>query len=74
VVPGVDIVHMKKITELNNKLKDLEKEIANYQKTCNHREKSLKAQKNSDIRFICKDCFMVLGWPTPAELKDWLKR
>jgi len=65
---------MENIENLNKKLKDLEKEIADYQKSCKHEQRYLKAQENSDIRFICPVCLIVLGWPTPKELKDWLKR
>ena len=65
---------MEKIDDLNKKINNLKKEIADYQKNCKHGEKRQKAQENNEIRIVCKDCTMVLGWPTPDELKDWLKR
>ena len=74
MIQDVDTAPMEKIDYLNKKLKDLEKEIADYQNNCKHGERMLKAQENNDIRFVCKRCLAILGWPNPDELKDWLKR
>ena len=65
---------MENINNLNKKLKDLKKEIANYQKNCSHKKQTLRAQDNNDVRFVCDTCFSVLRWPNSNELRDWLKR
>ena len=74
MILDVDIALMENIDNLNKKLKDLKKEIADYQKNCKHENQILRAQENNSIRFVCNKCLIVLGWPNPKELEDWLKR
>jgi len=74
VVPGVDIVRMKNITELNKQLHLLKKEIAKYQDECNHDAECIKALANNEVRVVCKKCDKNLRWPSQKELTDWLKK
>jgi len=74
VVPGVDIVRMKKIEDLNRKLLLLKKEIAKFQEDCKHEKQHVKALQNGDVRVCCLRCDSALRWPTQQELNDWLKK
>jgi DNA-directed RNA polymerase subunit M/transcription elongation factor TFIIS len=69
----------QKITNLFTKKQGIEKEIANLQKSCNHRKKSVKQVRervdssSPSIRYVCDECLMVLGYPTQQEKDDFLK-
>ena len=69
----------QKITNLFANKQKIEKEIATLQKSCKHSEKSVKqVRKNVDstspsIRYVCDECFMVLGYPTQQEKDNFLK-
>ena len=64
MVPGVDIVRMKNITELNKQLHLLKKEIAKYQDACNHDTECIKALANNEVKVVCKKCDKNLRWPS----------
>jgi uncharacterized protein YlxW (UPF0749 family) len=69
----------QKINNLLAKKQKIEKEIANLQKSCNHRKKSVKQVRervdssSPSIRYVCDECLMVLGYPTQQEKDDFLK-
>ena len=69
----------QKITNLFAKKQKIEKEIATLQKSCNHREKSVRQVRERvdsstpSIRYMCNECLMVLGYPTQQEKDDFLK-
>ena len=74
MVPGVDIVRMKNITELNNQLHSLKREITKYQDECSHDTECIKALANNEVKVVCKKCDKNLRWPSQKELTDWLKK
>ena len=74
MVPGVDIVRMKNITELNNQLHSLKREITKYQDDCNHDTECIKTLANNDVRIACLRCDKVLRLPSTSELNNWLKK
>ena len=63
----------QKITNLFAKKQKVEKEIANLQKSCSHRKKSVKqVRERGDssspvIRYVCDDCLMKLGYPNQQD-------
>ena len=69
----------QKITNLFAKKQKVEKEIADLQKSCNHRKKSVRQVRervdssSPSIRYICDDCFMVLGYPTQQDKDNFFK-
>ena len=69
----------QKINNLLAKKQKIEKEIATLQNSCKHYKKSVKAvRKNVDstspsIRYVCDECFIVLGYPTQQEKDNFLK-
>jgi phage shock protein A len=73
----MDIFH--KIINLFAKKQKIEKEIATLQKSCKHSKKSVKAVRKSvdstspSIRYVCDECFMVLGYPSSKEVNKFFK-
>ena len=69
----------QKINNLFAKKQKIEKEIAILQKSCKHYKKSVKQVRinvdssSPSIRYVCDECFMVLGYPTQQEKDDYLK-
>ena len=69
----------QKITNLFAKKQKIEKEIATLQKSCNHREKSVKQVRERvdsstpSIRYVCNDCLMVLGYPNNKDRENFFK-
>ena len=63
----------RKITNLFAKKQKIDKEIANLQRSCKHRKKSVKAVRDRVdssspvIRWVCDDCLRIVGYPTPQE-------
>ena len=74
MVPGVDIVRMKNIEDLNKELLLLKKEIAKFQENCKHDNQHVKSLRNGDIRVCCHNCDLAIRWPTKQEIDDWLKK
>ena len=49
-------------------------EIDKFQSDCKHVKQEIKALENNDIRYVCRGCYKVLGWPGPTELEKWLRK
>ena len=69
----------QKINNLFARKQKIEKEIASLQKSCKHSKKSVKfIRKNVDasspsIRYVCDECFIVLGYPTQQDIDKFFK-
>ena len=59
-----------KVETLLNKKREIEKQIDNIQSKCIHMNTVIKlVHKGSshEVRWVCKGCSKVLGWPTEWE-------
>ena len=69
----------QKITNLFAKKQKVEKEIANLQKSCSHRKKSVKQVRervdssSPSVRYVCDDCLMILGYPSDRDRENFFK-
>ena len=69
----------QKITNLFAKKQKVEKEIANLQKSCSHRKKSVRqvrerVDSSSHVnRYVCDECLMVLGYPSQQDKENFFK-
>jgi len=63
---------MEDIENLQKKLKDLQREIRQYQDNCKHTKTQIKAIENGEPRKVCTKCELVIGWPSKDELDSWL--
>ena len=61
------------VSQLNEKLRKIKKEIQEIQNNCTHKKQEIKFIKNYEIRWVCKKCNMALGWPSENESKNWLR-
>ena len=59
---------------LNNK-RSIEKQIDTIQSACNHKNKVIKMVhigSMHEVRWVCEDCSIKLGWPTAAASHKFL--
>ena len=70
---------LRKITNLFTKKQEINKEIADLQKSCGHRKKSVKQVRervdssSPSIRYVCDECLMVLGYPNQQDKDNFFK-
>jgi len=70
----------QKIAKLFEKRQKIEKEIEELQRSCKHSTKSIKyVRERLDsttmvVRYICDECFSVVGIPNDNELQNYLKQ
>ena len=69
----------QRITNLFAKKQKIDKEIANLQKSCKHRKKSVKAVRDHVdssspvIRWVCDECSMIVGYPNERDEEKYFK-
>ena len=69
----------QKINNLLAKKQKIDKEIAILQKSCKHPKKSVRLVRENVgstspfIRYVCDECFMVLGYPTQQDKDNFFK-
>ena len=65
---------MGKADRLINKISECQRELAQIQDKCNHPKKEIKfINYKEGVRWVCKDCKAILGWPGKKELDMWSK-
>ncbi len=65
----------KKVENLLNKKRSIEKQIDTIQSACNHKNKVIRMvhiRSMHEVRWVCEDCGKLLGWPTAAESDKFL--
>ena len=65
---------MKSAKELSKKLKQIQKEIEEFQNNCPHQNQKIKFDDKNSARWHCDICDRSLRIPTQQELQDWIKR
>ena len=65
---------MVRIDQMNKKLKELQKEIEEFQNKCTHEHQQIKFDPSNNARWFCKNCDINTRIPTPKELEDWISR
>jgi len=54
----------------------IEQKLGNIQSECKHKNKVLKqiqVGNGSELRWVCEDCSLALGWPTSEESELFFK-
>ena len=70
----------QKIATLLVERQKIEKEIEKIQKSCQHSTKSIKyVRERLDsttmvIRYVCDDCYLIIGIPNNDNLQNFLKQ
>ena len=68
-----------KISGLFAKKQKIEKEIATLQKSCSHLKKSVRQVRervdstSPVVRWVCDECYKVIGYPNNKEIKNFFK-
>lgn len=65
----------QKVEKLLSKKRNIEIELNNIQSECNHNNKviSMVHQGSShEVRWVCRDCSIALGWPSEQERNKFL--
>ena len=70
----------QKVATLLGERQKIEKEIEEIQKTCQHSTKSIKyVRERLDsttmvIRYVCDECYLIVGIPDNHDLHNFLKQ
>jgi len=70
-----DMDAAKKVEDLLNKKRSIDKQIDTIQSACNHKNKVIRMihiGSMHEVRWVCEDCSKVLGWPTAVEHDKFL--
>jgi len=65
----------KKVEKLLSDKRNIEIKIDNIQSECNHKTKVLKQIQGNgfELRWVCDDCCIVLGWPSEHDRIQYFK-
>tara|TARA_R110002096_G_scaffold68285_3_gene165007 strand:+ start:313 stop:561 length:249 start_codon:yes stop_codon:yes gene_type:complete len=66
-----------KVEDLLNKKRKIEQEIAHIQSGCIHTTQYLRMVhqgSSNSVRWTCKECSQILGWPNDKELQQFLNK
>ena len=70
----------QKVATLLGERQKIEKEIEEIQKTCQHSQKSIKSVRERldsstlIIRYVCDECYLIVGIPNNDKLQNFLKQ
>ena len=63
---------MEKADRLINKISECQRELAKIQDKCSHSKKDIKfVNYKEGVRWVCRECKSLLGWPEKKELDKW---
>ena len=65
---------MIQVEKLNLKIKEIQKEIKKFQDACRHKHKHIKTVRPGTTVYVCDNCELQLGWPSPDELDAWMRK
>ena len=63
---------MGKADKLINKISDCQRELKKIQDKCVHIQKEVKFVNSKEgVRWVCKECKDLLGWPSQVHIDKW---
>lgn len=66
---------MVKADKLINKISECQRELAKIQDNCIHTQKEIRFINSKEgVRWVCKECKSVLGWPTQFHVDRWCNK
>ena len=74
------MMESNKVADLINKRQKIDKEIEDIQKECPHFSKSIKSVRErldsttTVIRYVCNECFSIVGIPNNDDLQKFLRQ
>tara|TARA_R110002074_G_scaffold111350_2_gene239107 strand:+ start:481 stop:705 length:225 start_codon:yes stop_codon:yes gene_type:complete len=70
----------QKVATLLEERQKIEREIEKLQKSCQHSQKSIKSVRERldsttmVIRYVCDECYLIVGIPNNDKLQNFLKQ
>tara|TARA_Y100000593_G_C4058434_1_gene213206 strand:- start:193 stop:399 length:207 start_codon:yes stop_codon:yes gene_type:complete len=61
------------VSKLNEKLRNIKKEIQEIQDSCMHKNKQIKMDEKGQPMWTCNDCEKQLTFPSENELNEFFK-
>jgi len=63
---------MGKADKLINRISEFQRELKKIQDTCTHLQKEVKFVNSKEgVRWVCKECKSLLGWPAQDHIDKW---
>ena len=63
---------MGKADKLINEISDCRRELKKIQDSCIHLQKEVRfVDTKEGVRWVCKECKSLLGWPSQAHIDKW---
>jgi len=66
---------MGEADKLINKISECQRELKNIQDNCTHVQKDVRFVNTKEgMRWVCKECKSLLGWPTKLDVDEWFNK
>jgi len=66
---------MEKADKLINTISECQRELGKIRGSCIHSKKEVKfINNNTGVRWVCKECKSLLGWPDKLDVDKWVNR
>ena len=66
---------MGKADNLINKISKYQRELRTIQEECTPPTKDIRfIDPQKGVRYVCRDCKLVLGWPSKDEIDKWASK
>ena len=63
---------MVKADKLINKISECQRELKKIQDSCIHLQKEVRfVDTKEGVRWVCKECKSLLGWPGQVHIDKW---
>jgi hypothetical protein len=63
------------ITQIEEKIKELQKQKIQIQKNCDHKERNVKFLEDRNVvKVFCSNCNKDLGYPNQSDLNNFFKK
>jgi len=71
----IDDMDANEVEKLLNNKRSIDKQIDAIQSACSHKNKVIRMVhigSTHEVRWVCEDCSIKLGWPTASETNKFL--
>jgi len=71
----IDDMDANEVEKLLNNKRSIDKQIDAIQSACSHKNKVIRMVhigSTHEVRWVCEDCSIKLGWPTASETDKFL--
>ena len=66
---------MGKADNLINKISNYQRELKDIQENCIHPTKDIRfIDYQRGVRYVCRECKLLLGWPSKEEIDKWASK